>query len=213
MFRLICALFVLAPLPIFANATSTSSITTATCSSELASSLLNGASFACSGNLVLSGGFVTSDSLIDINATGDLFLDNISLTAPNISLSVLAGVLKMGGNVIFSAGSSVVVTGGNTLTPVNIGQLAPKLILSRDNLAIPLGSGSVIEINAGSGSSAVLNRVGGGHLTLVSGELRQTDIASVNTLSAVTSVPEPTTYAMLFSGMLALVLLRRRATR
>lgn len=210
MFRLICALFVLAPLPIFANATS--SITTESCSSELASSLLNGASFACSGNLVLSGGFVTSDSLIDINATGDLFLDNISLTAPNISLSVLAGVLKMGGNVILSAGSSIAVTVGNMLTQVNIGQRDPKLILSRHNFAIPLGSGSLIEFNAGSGSSAVLNRVGGGHLTLISGELRQTDIASVNTLLSVTSVPEPTTYAMLLAGMLALVLFRRRAT-
>lgn len=206
MSRLLCALCLMAFLPISANATSTSSITNTNCSGSLTSSLLNGASFACAGNLTLDGGFVTSDSLINISATGDLFLDNLILTAPQISLF---GMVTIGSGVILNASSTIALSGGSSVTPTII-QSDPKAIISWDNFNITLNPGSAISLNAGSGGSVVLNRVGGGALTLISGNLSTSGSGGNGLELSVAAVPEPSTYAMMLAGILGLISFRRR---
>ncbi len=210
MSRLLCALYFLALFPFAANATSisSSSIVNSNCSGNLTSSLLDGASFACAGNFTLDGGSITSDSVINISADGDLFLDNLTLTAPNISLSVLTGMLKMGGNVILNAGANLTVLGRNT-APIAIVQFTPKAIISWANFDVTPNPGTAVSFNAGSANSVVLNRVGGGTLSLISGNLSNSGLEINGPVLDVIAVPEPSTYAMVILG-LGLIVLRRR---
>ena len=209
MSRFLCALCLMICLPVAANAASTASITNTNCSGLLTASTLDGASFACAGNLTLDGGFVTSDSLINISADGDLFVDNLTFTAPNISFSVLTGMLTMGSNVILNAGANLTVTGGSA-APVAIIQSIPKSIISWNNFDISLNPGSDINLKAGSGSSIVLNRVNGGALTLISGNIATSGSSGSGLELTVAAVPEPSTFAMMLAGVLGLISFRRR---
>ena len=209
MLRKLYALCFLVFLPVSANAISIASIANTNCSGELTASTLDGASFACAGNLTLDGGFVTSDSLINISADGDLFLDNLTFTAPNISLSVLTGMLTMGSNVVLNAGANLMVTGGS-VAPIAITQLVPRATISWDNFDITLNPGSATNFNAGSSGSVVLNRVGGGALTLISGNIATSGLAVNGPELNVFAVPKPSTYAMMLVGILALISFRCR---
>lgn len=231
MFRFFSALIILALLPISASAVSTSSIENSSCSGDLTSSLLDGATFLCSGNFTMSGGFITSDSLINISANGDLLLDNLTITAPSISFSVLTGMLRMGSNVILSASSVVLARDVIDIRPgtyINIdsgvkgskgnggdslGTVADASISVGGNLSLKAGIRDVLQI------TGIDVPVVGGTLVLDvnSSDLILLDVSlpmdvSLSTDIRIASVPEPTTYAMLLAGMLALVLFRRRAT-
>ncbi len=208
MSRLFCALCFLALFPFTANATSSSSIVNTSCSGTLTTSLLDGASFACAGNFILDGGSITSDSVINIAADGDFFLDNLTLAAPNISLSVLNGMLKMGSNVILNAGANLTVMGGNAV-PIAIVQSTPKAIISWANFDVTLNPGAAVSFNAGSANSVVLNRVGGGALSLISGNISNSSLEINGPVLDVIAVPEPSTYAMVLLG-LGLIAFRRR---
>ena len=206
MTRLLFALCLAITLPISAQASSTSSVINSSCSGTLTSSLVDGASFACAGNLTLDGGFITSDSLINIFADGDLFLDNLTLTAPKVTLSVLTGVLTLGSNVMINEGSSLIVVGGSA-SPSTIKQASKAEIVSWSDFNI--GADVAVNFNSGGGSAAVLNRIGGGSLTLISGNVATSGSSGSGLGLNVTAVPEPSTYAMVLLG-LALISLKRR---
>lgn len=232
MFRILCALFMLAFLPISANAVSTSSIANASCSGDLTSSLLDGASFACSGNFTLTDGVVTSDSLINIVSSGDLFLDNVTFTAPNVTFSVLFGMMTIGGGVLINS-SSIVLTGD--VGGVAIAQGAKINILPVDNFN--LGSGVAIfagkgganfggatDVTISAGGSISLGASSGGvlfprvDLPVVGGTLTlEPNVLLVNTggdpyapVLVLSPVPEPSTYSLMLIGFLGLIYLRRR---
>ena len=207
MSRLLCVFCLIAFLPIAANATSTSSITNTSCSGSLTTSLLDGASFACAGNLTLDGGFITSDSLINISADGDLFLDNLTFTAPNVTFSVLTGALIIGSGIIVNTSTAII-------------QNTTKAVVTWNELNIPQGSGAVLTIGDGKdlkvspGSGYVLNLgsntpVVGGTLIIGSGSsaLITTGVFVNDPAFSVAAVPEPSTYAMMLLGLIAL---RRR---
>lgn len=207
MSRLLCTLCLMAFLPIVANATSTSSITNTSCSGSLTTSLLDGASFACAGNLTLDGGFITSDSLINISADGDLFLDNLTFTAPKVTFSVLTGALTIGSGIIVNTTTAII-------------QNTTKAVVTWNELNIPQGSGAVLTIGDGKdlkvspGSGYVLNLgsntpVVGGTLIIGSGSsaLITTGVFVNDPAFSVAAVPEPSTYAMMLLGLIAL---RRR---
>lgn len=159
MCRLFCALCFLALFPFVAGATSISSsnIVNSNCSGILTSSLLDGASFACAGNFTLDGGSITSDSVINISADGDLFLDNLTFTAPNISVSGLTGV-TMGSNVVLNASSAITVASGKSSVPTVIIQAPTLPIVKWSYLDILQGGGGAVvtigdggDMGAGSG--------------------------------------------------------------
>lgn len=206
MTRLLSALCLAVMLPISAQATTTSSIINTSCSGTLTSSLVDGASFACAGNLTLDGGFITSDSLINISADGDLFLDNLTLTAPNVTLSVLAGLLRVGSNVMINGVSSLIVTDRST-SPVTIKQNSMAEIVSWNDFNI--GKESSVNFNVGGGSTAVLNRIGGGTLTLISGNITTSGSSGNGLELSVAAVPEPSTYLLVLLG-LGLITYRRK---
>ena len=109
MSRLLSVFCFLILLPFTANATSVSSasIINTNCSGTLTSSLLDGASFSCAGNLTLDGGSITSDSKINISVDCDFFLDNLTLSAPNVTFSSISGALNVGSGVIINANYSL----------------------------------------------------------------------------------------------------------
>lgn len=170
----------MAVLPIAAHATSTASIINTSCSGSLTSSLVDGASFACAGNLTLDGGFITSDSDINISADGDLFIDNINLMASNIYLSNLSGLLNIGSSAIIQASSMIVINS----SLINIAQGAKVEVLKNDKVVLTPNTNLVINL--------------GGDINLKSGES-----------SIQSPVPEPTTYAMILLG-LSLIAFKRR---
>lgn len=207
MTRLLSALCLAVMLPISAQATTTSSIINTSCSGNLTISLLDSASFACVGNLTLDDGIITSDSLINISADGDLFLDNLTLTAPNVTLSVLAGLVRMGSNVMINGASSLIVTDGST-SPVTIKQNSKAEIVSGNDFNI--GKESSVNFNVGGASAAVLNRISGGTLTLISGNVATTGSSGNGLELSVANVPEPSAYLMVLLG-LGLIAFRRKS--
>ena len=172
-----------AVLPISAHATSTASIINASCSGNLTSSLIEGASLACAGNLTLDGGFITSDSDINISADGNLFIDNINLEASNIYLSNLSGLLNIGSSAIIQASSMIVINS----SLINIAQSAKLEVLKNDKVVLTPNTNLVINL--------------GGDVNFKSGEF-----------SIQSPVPEPTTYVMILLG-LSLILFKHRTNR
>ena len=178
--RLLYALCLAAILPISAHATSTASIINTNCSGSLTSSLIDGASFACAGNLTLDGGFITSDSLINISADGDLFLDNLNLNAPNIFLSNLSGLLNIGSSAIIQASSMISINSNY----INIAQGAKTEILKDGKFVLIPSTNLITNV--------------GGDINLTSGQF-----------SLQAPVPEPSTNLMLLLG-LGLITYRRK---
>ena len=117
MTRLLCALCILAFLPNAANATSVINVGTTNCSGDLTISALDGASFACAGNLTLDGGLVTSDSLINISVGGDLSVNNLIFTSPSVTFTALSGTIAIGSGFVVNT-SSATLNGWN----INIAQ-------------------------------------------------------------------------------------------
>ena len=239
MLRFLCVLFTFAFLPLSANAISTASIVNTGCSGDLTTSLDN-ASFACAGSLKLDGGFVTSDSLINISADGDLFLDNLIFTAPNVSFSVLSGILTLGSGVLINANSTVlssnnsiivaqgalinILPGSNNNVVAGTGfplgggrlNLSTGGIASNANPILPSSSNGIISLSNKNGVIFPQNGntpITGGVLSVGSGSggLITLGSSSSGTLFTVTSVPEPSTYAMMLFGILCLVSIRRKS--
>lgn len=186
MLRFLCVLLTFAFLPLSANAISTASIVITSCSGDLTTSLLDNASFACSGNFTLDGGFVTSDSLINISADGELFLDNLTFTAPNITFSALSG-MAIGKGVVFNSGSITLVSSGgavNVLGTVNVPAVG-NIVLNQDPYFVINPGGN---INLGSGAPITV------------------------TTPVLTAVPEPSTYAMMLFGIFSLASISRKST-
>ena len=177
MLRFLFVLLTFAFLPLSANAISTASIISTNCSGNLTTSLLDGASFACAGNLTLDGGFVTSDSLINISADGDLFVDNLTLTAPNITFSNSTGLLTIGSSVVINTSTAVV-------------QSKPESTLTWNKLNIANGSGAVLSIGAG-GDLKVGTGIGyvltANNIPVVGGSIFLNSDATATTTNVVTS--------------------------
>ena len=215
-------------LPVSANAISTSNIANTNCSGSLTSSLQDGASFACTGNFTLDGGTVTSDSLINISATGDLLLDNLIFTAPNITFSVLSGMMTIGSGVVINSNS--IILAGDTAITITKGALINLLLGSNNNIVagkgFPLGGGGagILSagdgggLNLGAGSGNVLVLVGnlpltGGTLVLGSGGFLTMGGNPNSPAVVLSAVPELSTYAMMLLGVLGLAGIRRKSTQ
>lgn len=75
------------------------------CSSSLTQTAGDALSYLCDGNLTLQGegqiGTLTSDTGINLSATGNLTLDRLSLIAPAISMQTLSGDITVGADTRF----------------------------------------------------------------------------------------------------------------
>lgn len=240
MVRFFCILLTFVFLPLLANATSNASITSSTCSGNLTISLLGGASFACAGNLTLDGGFVTSDSLINISADGDLFLDNLTFTAPNVIFSNLSRMLTIGRNTVVNGGLVTVTFNSGVIHLLGtLNTKSANIGFSQDTNFVVNPGGNVnldygVTVTKGNlgGLEAIIPRVGGS-LTLDNGNgivsktdfpviggtvtvepsaqfISATAVSEFNAAFVLSAVPEPTTYAMMLLGVFCLMNVRRK---
>lgn len=231
MYHLLYVLCLAAIFPISAHATSTASIINTNCSGSYIISLVDGASFSCAGNLTLDGGFITSDSLINISADGDLFVDNLTFTAPNVTFLVLNGMLTMGRAAVINTSIATFQSNPNTVSNweklnignsaiINLNQEQPsKITLDRVfgtnqtlSGALTLSSGGSISLGNTNGLMLPPNNTlstPGGSIVIGSGGLITTGGGPYNPPIAVSAVPEPSTYFMVLLG-LGLIMYRRK---
>ncbi|HEY0907503.1 MAG TPA: PEP-CTERM sorting domain-containing protein [Methylophilus sp.] len=200
MFRWSALYWLLAALPIAAHANTTFSIASSHCSGEMSISSLNGTALTCSGNLMLEDGFVFSDTSIVMTATGDLWLDNLTLRAPNIVFSA-AGNLTLGNHIHWS-----VIKAPNAGT---IPATTPRPEISWSHFDIGTQSGGVISAGGtGNGNKPTPVNLPGGNIQLNNGALSVAGQASHPAVSA-SAVPEAETWTMLLAG-LSLLAVRRK---
>jgi PEP-CTERM motif len=229
MLRKLHVLCLLTFLPIAANATAISSVGTTNCGGNLTISLLGDASFSCSGSLALTGGGIISNSLISIVSNGDLFLDNLTLDAPNITFSSLSGTLTIGSGVIANA-SSVTLSAPNVVQNGIINTQGPSVSIM---LITTPAINPLLTSNPGAGLISIGGGVDLGRPTLsptigpitnspvVGGSIFITDPNTSlvdansginNPLASIAAVPEPSTYLLMLLGVLGLVSIRRKLT-
>lgn len=72
--------------PWCAQATQLIDQSTINCSESLTLQTLESLTAQCTGNMSIVGGTWTSDTLISLIASGDLFLDGVTMLAPNITI-------------------------------------------------------------------------------------------------------------------------------
>ncbi|WP_024930256.1 PEP-CTERM sorting domain-containing protein [Methylophilus sp. OH31] len=213
MLRLSVLSCLLACLPLASHASAEISLASTSCSGDMTLSSGSGISLACTGNLSLDGGWLKSDSLISLFARGDLTLNNLSLYAPEITLSNLTGTLTIGSNVLLDI-TPAVASGA-----INISSGLPKPVIAWQSFDIGLNPGAIITV--GTGNASVINRVMG-HRPDLAGSLSLTSAQSQLSLNAsrlnlinsaginVSAVPEPDSYMLLLTG-LGLMACRRKA--
>lgn len=217
MLRLTTLISLIATMPLVVHANTVINLANTSCSGSLSISSLSGASLSCDGNLSLNGGFIDSGSSIFIRAEGDLFLENLSLNAPEISISAISGNLQMASTVNIQRGQNQNNAGG----PLLIGPQLVTQDIRWNSFNIGLNPGGNIQFSAPDASSSVINRIAGsGKINLMNingvlsnagtGNFPTAGLTIVSNQISVSSVPEANTGAMLLLGM-GLLALRRKA--
>lgn len=215
MLRLSVLSCLLACMPLASHASAQISLASTNCSGDMALSSGSGISLSCTGNLSLDGGWLKSDSTISLFAGGDLTLNNLSLYAPEISLSNLTGNLSIGSNVLLDATHTIALSSG--VVPIDI--WAPRPVIAWASFNIGLSSS--VNFNMGAASASVINRVLGyspelgGSLVLSTAQIQmltqESRITVINSAGInVSAVPEPDGYMMMLAG-LGLMACRRKS--
>jgi hypothetical protein len=150
------------------------------CSGISTQSFLDVLSFNCAGDLSLDGGSISANTSILLSAEGALSLNNLTLTSQDISL--------IGGTLV-SVWLGVDINAANSVN-ISVGNVGEGYL---NQPVQPRGGAVLISKDAGTLSTNTDNQVfPGGNISLVS------------------SVPEPSSYALLLLG-LSFVILALRA--
>lgn len=121
--------------PWYAQATQTIDQSTIDCSESLTLLTQDNVTAQCTGNLSITGGTWTSDTLISLSATGNLSLLGVTLAAPDISLA--------GGQILVDAASTLTGTGHLV---INGGPITLEVPTVRDVTRSPLTVGGSITL-------------------------------------------------------------------
>lgn len=204
MLKLTAFISLMVGMPLTAQANTVISLASTTCSGAMSISSLAGASLSCTGNLSLNGGWINSDASILIHADGDLLLENLYLTAPEISLSSLSGSLHMASSVDIQTGQNQIHT-----APVFVNLFPGKQIIDWKPFDITLNPGASIQFNMPSSYNGVVESVTDAGQVVIKGNGIKLTSAVLNTPTSVMSVPEANTGAMLLLGLGLLALKRK----
>lgn len=188
--------------PCWAQATQLIDQSTLDCSESLTLLTQDNLTAQCTGNLSITGGTWTSDTLISLSATGDLSLFGVTLRAPNIS--VVGNLVLMDGDSTL-AGDPAIGDGAITLrTPT-----------TEDAGGIQVIAGASIQVGAHEVlSSATLASIGQGGVIAIRADHRGLTLEGMGSggSPSTSPVPEPGTWALALAGLAGLMLrLRRRA--
>lgn len=197
---LILALSLLTPW--CAQATQTIDQSTIDCSDSLTLLTQDNVTAQCTGNMRITGGTWTSDTLISLSATGDLSLFGVTLLAPTISL----------------VGHQILMDGGSTLAgdpAIGDGAITLRTPTTGDGGGIQVVAGASIQVGAHEVlSSATLASISQGGVIAIRADHHGLTVEGMSSGgSASTSpVPEPGTWALALTGLAGLMLRLRRRT-
>ncbi len=216
MLRLSVLSCLLVCLPLASHASAEISLASTSCSGDMSLSAGSGISLACTGNLSLDGGWLKSDNLISVFAGGDLTLNNLSLYAPEISLSTPTGNLTIGSNVLLDITHTPVLTSG----AIHINSWLPRPVIAWQDFDIGLQPGAVISVSnsAGAAHQTIVHRPElAGSLVLTPAQsqmlIHESRITLINSAGInVSAVPEPDGYMMILAG-LGLMACRRKTKK
>lgn len=121
--------------PWYAQATQTIDQSTIDCSESLTLLTQDNLTAQCTGNMSITGGTWTSDTLISLSATGDLSLFGVTLQAPNIAV--------VGNQILVDAASTLAVTDHLGISGGTIKLESPLVGVGGE---IPLTSGGSISL-------------------------------------------------------------------
>ncbi|WP_232410960.1 PEP-CTERM sorting domain-containing protein [Methylophilus sp. 5] len=205
MLRLSVLSCLLACMPLASHASAQISLANTNCSGDMALSSGSGISLSCTGNLSLDGGWLKSDSQISLFASGDLTLNNLSLYAPEITLSNLTGSLTIGSNVLFDITHTLALTSG--ATPID--RWLPRPVIEWQSFDIGLNSGAVISVSNSTSATqqTIAHRPAlAGSLVLTPAQsqmfIHESRITLINSAGInVSAVPEPDSYMMILAGL------------
>lgn len=197
--RLLVVLAIALGFPSSASANATAMVSLMNCSGDLTVSLLDAASFSCTGSLSLSGGAIFAESRVEISADGALWLDNLSIAAPFVELVSLDRI-AIGQGVIINASSStggaVTIRSGGNISLVDSAPW-PNRFSAGGSISLGLGEhGARIPLPGGDVLIAIGQPIAAG--------------AGVFDGVIVSSIPEPEPYAMLLAGIGLVGLVARR---
>ena len=214
MLRLSVLSCLLACMPLASYASAQISLANTNCSGDMALSSGSGISLSCKGDLSPDGGWLKSDSQISLFASGDLILNNLSLYAPEISLSNLTGNLSIGSNVLFDTTYTLVLTSG--ATPIDIWSPRPEIAWHAFNIGLNPGAVISVSNSAGAAHQTIVHRPElAGSLVLTPAQsqmlIHESRITVTNSAGInVSAVPEPDGYMMMLAG-LGLMACRRKS--
>lgn len=166
--------------PVLAQAAQNVDNSTVSCTRSLVAQNFTSLTFSCDGDMTVTGGNWTSDSLISLTSTGTLFLQNVTFNAPLITLSGLN--IEVDSLVSLSASREIRIE----TAEVTRSQAAGELRIAA-GAQLFLG-GNAVNVNADPSL-----RAGGGDIRLNAA-----------------AVPEPESYALAFAALATGAALARR---
>lgn len=194
-------------LPMVSHATASLYLSNSLCSGALSLSTSGGIALNCAGNMTLAGGWMADERQISLVASGDLTLDHFTLSAPEIQLSSLTGLLSLGSNVRIDTRDSR----ASTQTAVIVDRWLTPGIHSWQPFDITRAPGGALSIQspalpaAGNAQIRVLPEGIGGSLQIVGQpSLRpaNTGIVLTNHVAVgLSAVPEPDRAMLLLTGV------------
>lgn len=201
-------LVVLAVSPSISNAATNVSVDSISCSGSQTSSFTDVMTLSCTGDFSLTGGSIWSDTKLLISSGGKLTLDNLFISAPYAEF-IAGTTVSIGPGASIDFRDRAIAIPGGAVNP----RLVSGIPNSTYDGTISIG-GSNISLNnidrqrANEGGNILM---GGGDIVIS----RSSDVDGalvllggsypVNELTALISpVPEPSTYASMLAGLLAL---------
>ena len=196
--------------------------TTFSCGQTLAlNTTASGVSISCLGGLSLSGGSIVSDEAISISSDTSITL--IDIVIQGAALSLTAPLIDTQGDISLLGDSTLTINAGfigQAPQPVTGGlvQLQPGAAVSIGQPSSPSGSLSVratgptspTDVSLQPGGTVVLQNTAGVQFSL-EGQIDPSQWGSTGTPTLhVQSVPEPGTWALMATGLMALAWVRRR---
>ena len=191
--------------PGWALATQTIDQSTIDCSDSLTLLTQDNLTAQCTGNMSITGGTWTSDTLISLSATGNLSLWDVTFLAPSIAV--------VGNQILVDTGSPLALAGPSVIDPGEISVLTTTAGDGGGN--IRLRAGASIQVGALDAlfPASTISIRQGGVIAITADHSGLTVEGMSSGGSASTSpVPEPGTWALALTGLAGLMLRLRRRT-
>lgn len=192
--------------PWYAQATQTIDQSTIDCSESLTLLTQDNLTAQCTGNMSITGGTWTSDTLISLSATGDLSLFGVTFLAPNIT--VASNQFQLGD------GSRLALAGPSVIRPGEISVLTTTAGDGGGNIRLSAGASVQVGALEALFPASTISIGQGGVIALTADHsgLTVEGVSLVGSTLTTSPVPEPGTWALALAGLAGLMLRLRRQT-